>query len=137
MKIRSAEKKDLKDCENLIRVPELTYGAGHYIDKEFMENYLDPDLFLVGEINSEIIGLIISEKLKGKGIIIMYLVVKKEYQGKGFGRRLVAELEKRCKKTGINWAVLYAPAQNNETLKFYKKIGFIKGHNLYEFVKEF
>ena len=137
MKIRSATKRDLTECESLIKIPELAYGRGNHIDKKFMANYLDPDLFLVVEVKSEIIGLIIGEGLKGKGVIIMYLVVKKEYQGKGFGRRLVAELEKRCKKTGINWAVLYAPALSDRALEFYKKLGYIKGHKLFEFVKEF
>lgn len=137
MKIRPATKNDLNQCEKLVRTPILSYKKGHYIDKNFMTNYLDPNLFLVAEEKNQIIGLIIGERLKGNGVMILYLVVSKMFQLKGYGTKILEEFEKRCKKTGINWAVLYGPAEKTEVLNFYKKRKYIKGHKLFEFVKEF
>jgi len=135
--IRPALKKDLVECEKLGDIPEFESPGGDHIDKKFMENYLDKNFFLVVQENSKIIGYIIGEVLRGKGVIIWYFTIKKEGQRKGFGKKLLIEFEKRCKRNGIDWVVLYGPAFNINTLEFYKKMRYVRGNNFYEFVKEF
>lgn len=137
MIIRPATIEDLKNCEILIKLPEMELPYGGHIDKKFMENYLDPDFFLVMEEKSEIIGLIIGEPLRGKGIMIWYMTIKKDFQGKGFGKKLLTEFEKICREKNRNWIVLYGPTYNKKTVEFYEKMEYKKGKSYFEFVKEF
>ena len=41
------------------------------------------------------------------------------------------------KKNKIEWIILYADIDNNNTLKFYEKNNYQKGKGMIEFVKEF
>lgn len=138
MIIRPATKNDLATCEKLALIPEFITPSGHHIDIKFLENYLDPNYFLVVENNNQIIGFAIGEPLKGKGFMLLYLTIKKGMQGKGIGKKLLKELENRCKKQGVRWIVLYGPAFNKGTITFYKKTGYYSQEKaLFEFGKRF
>lgn len=62
-----------------------------------------------------------------KSVFIEELAIKKEFQGKGFGKLLVKQLEKYCKSKKI--PMIYTATgdyKNNKSIKFYKKLGFKK-----------
>jgi len=66
MIIRSATKNDLELCEKLAHIREMKLATGEYMTKYSLATYLHKDFFLVAEENTHIIGMILSEKLKGK-----------------------------------------------------------------------
>ncbi len=137
MIIRPALKRDLIECGKLGDIPEFELPGGGHIDKKFMENYLDKNFFLVAQENSKIIGYIVGEPLKGGGVIVWYMTIKKGNQGKGFGKKLLSEFEKRCRQNGRNYIELYGPLSNKKTLGFYEKMKYVRGRTFFEFVKEF
>ena len=68
---------------------------------------------------------------------IRYMAVKKEYQGHGFGRMLIADLEKIAKDDGINEIIL----QSREiAIKFYENLNYKiekKTHLLFNDIQHF
>ena len=133
--IRPAEETDLKACEELFSSPELQTAKGVTLPADFLKNYLDGDYFLVAESNSEIIGAMFGEPLKGKGVIIHEFSVNKKHQGKGVGGMMLEEFEKRAKKNKGDWLLLYAPKKNSDTLKFYENKGYFFGVEFVECLK--
>ena len=100
--IRPATKEDLPACEQIGQIKEFKNPYEEYAnDAKFMENYLDENFFLVAEDDDEIIGYIIGEELKGKGVMIWYVTVKEKMRGKGVGKKLLLEFEKRDRKSVV------------------------------------
>ncbi len=136
MLIRKAEKKDLKQCENLVHIPEMKLATGGFFDQFLLEKYLDKNFFLVAEDEKEVIGLIIGEPIKANGSIVWMIAISENIRGKGIGSLLLEEYEKKVKKIGITWIVLYGYQKNPKVLDFYRKHGFSEGVKSVEFVKD-
>jgi ribosomal protein S18 acetylase RimI-like enzyme len=49
-----------------------------------------------------------------------------DYQGRGFGRQLIAFAEERVKRVRFNLLKLYTNAQITENIELYKKLGFVE-----------
>ena len=135
MIIRDATKKDLPQCEKLIKIPEFEFCEGGFPDIPFLSNYLEKDFFLIAEEDNKILGCVIGEKLKSKVIMIWYLVVDSSIRGKGIGNQLMNEFEKRAKQNGFEWSLLQAPLESSKTLEFYQKNGYNKGKSFIEYNK--
>ena len=135
IKIRSARREDLLSCEKIGKVKEFKVSTGDYFKVNYIKYYLSKDFFLVAEENKKIIGFIIAEKIRAKGATIWYIAVSQEKRGRGVGQRLIQEFEKRSKRKGIEWIILYCPADNELSKNFYKKSGYNKQEHLVEFEK--
>lgn len=81
------------------------------------------DLFLVGEINGVLVGSIMGGYEGHRGWI-NYLAVSPTHQRKGYGRELVAEVEKLLLAKGCPKINLQVRAGNLSVIEFYKAIGF-------------
>lgn len=136
MIIRSAEKKDLKACETLGKIVEFELPDGRFMKAEWLEEYLDPDFYLVMEEDKKILGFVAGDQLKINGAMLMFLTIDKKARNKGLGSMLLKEFEERIKKRGTTWILLYGPTQNKKTLKFYETHGYTKGGTYHEFLKE-
>ena len=55
-----------------------------------------------------------------------YLAVSSDFRGKGFGKMLVEEVEKKLKKLGCPKVNLLVRSDNSEVGKFYKSIDYKK-----------
>jgi len=146
MNIRKATKKDLpkivKVIENsfhrqypaagefysaeLFADPNYATATGPYYSPqvflksiicELKNKFRQPFKFLIAEINKEIVGFIILEK-RTKHFWIHNIMVKKEYQKKGVGKKLF-NVATQNKKPIYLWVNAKNPA-----LKFWKKLGF-------------
>ncbi len=82
-----------------------------------------PDLILVGEINNKIISAVLGS-FDGRRGWVHHLAVDPEYQGKGYGKMLIDELEKRFIKYGVVKYHLMIFKDNLKVVNFYKKLGF-------------
>ena len=79
---------------------------------------------LVALYEEKIVGFLNGEIILDEGNILM-ISVKKEFQNKGVGRKLMNRFEKLAKKEGVKAIYLEVSEKNINAINFYKKLGFI------------
>jgi ribosomal protein S18 acetylase RimI-like enzyme len=83
------------------------------------------DLFLVADDGEGVVGTVMGGYEGHRGWI-NYLAVEPGRQGLGIGRLLMAEIEKRLKRTGCPKINLQIRKGNQGVRKFYEKIGYVQ-----------
>lgn len=96
----------------------------------------DPDLFLVAEIDGEIVGSVIGA-FDGRRGMIYHLAVHRDFRGRGIGAALLAEVEDRLKAKGCLKCLLHVFADNTEAIRFYGNRGWREQTEDVVFGKEF
>jgi ribosomal protein S18 acetylase RimI-like enzyme len=96
----------------------------------------DPDLFLVAELNEEIIGTVIGG-YDGRRGIIYHLAVHKDVREQGVGAMLMNEVEKRLQAKGCVKCYLLVIADNERAVQFYENRGWREMKEDRIFGKEF
>lgn len=127
IKIRSAQKTDLKAGEDLLKIPELAMADGNYINSNILQEHLDEKYFLIAEEDRKILGIIFGEPLRCHDVMIWEFVISKSKRNKGIGSALLKKFEKNAVEDNKKWSILYAPAKSSRTLEFYKKRNYSKG----------
>ena len=85
---------------------------------------VDADLFLVGEIDDEIIATVMGGYEGHRGWI-NYLAVSPQQRKQGYARKIVEHVEKLIQARGCPKINLMIRATNTEAEAFYKSIGYI------------
>lgn len=137
--IRSAIEKDAK---NLSEVRLQIDGETENLDREKGEAFIDESgfkqiikadtksinsLFLVAEVNDEIVGFIrcAGNKLKRTSHRVEFGIgVLKEYWGYGIGKNLLKELIHWADSSGIRKITLHVLETNDTAKKLYENLGF-------------
>lgn len=88
---------------------------------------VNPELFLVGELDSEIIGSIMGGYEGHRGWV-NYLAVSPLHQKKGYGRQLMDAVEVKFREMGCPKINLQVRETNLEVIEFYKAIGYDLDH---------
>lgn len=133
LSIRSAKESDFAKCVKLFDKPELKNARGTMLEAEDLIAYLEDNLFVVAEIDGEVVAAMFGELLKNKGVILWEFSVDENFQGQGIGSELLKEFEKRVEGAGREWIFLTSPSTNEKTVNFYLKNGFEKGISSFEF----
>ncbi len=81
------------------------------------------DLFLVGEVDGEIVASVMAG-FDGHRGWVNYLAVSPEHRQAGLGRTLMRHAESELKKRGCPKLNLQVRAANRSALEFYKRIGY-------------
>jgi ribosomal protein S18 acetylase RimI-like enzyme len=81
------------------------------------------ELFLVGTLGVKIIATAMGGYEGHRGWV-NYLAVDPAFQKKGFGRQLMAEIEKRLLASGCPKINLQVRTDNTSALEFYSRIGY-------------
>ena len=84
---------------------------------------VDPDLLLVGEENGKIVASVMGGYEGHRGWI-NYLAVSPLHRRKGYGKKIMFEVERRIKDKECPKINLQVRAGNTEVITFYKAIGF-------------
>ena len=84
---------------------------------------VNPELFLVGEINGEVVATAMGGYEGHRGWV-NYLAVAPEYRENGFGRQLMNSLEIMLVGMGCPKINLNIRTTNTDVLEFYEKIGY-------------
>jgi len=84
----------------------------------------DPDLFLVAELDGEIVGTVIGG-FDGRRGMVYHLAVAHEHRRRGLADLLMAELEKRLVAKGAIRAYLLVHKDNHEARALYEKQNWI------------
>ncbi|MGI6589646.1 MAG: GNAT family N-acetyltransferase [Candidatus Iainarchaeum sp.] len=136
MKIRNARLSDCKACHELSATKELLNPDGSPPPIEWFKGQIkNKQILLVAEEKKEIIGYLLGDYLPGTATMINLISVKKEFQRKGVGQKLLKEAEKLSKKKKKKLIILYGYAKNKKTLNFFEKNNYQKGGLYYEFMK--
>ena len=136
MIIRKAKLSDCKECQLLSNSPELLNPDGSLPKIEWFRNQIkQKQILFVAEDNKKIIGYILGDYLAGEVVIIHFIIVKKEYQNKGIGKKLLKKVEDISKKKRRKVIVLYGYAKSKKTVSFFEKNKYKKGNLYYEFMK--
>jgi len=135
MKIRKAEKKDLKNIGELM-INE--YSKPPFKENEPIKNVLKSLEFYykkakinVAEKDKKIKGVIvfqIEQWWEGQVIIIQDLAINKEFQKKGIGKLLMNFVERYACNNNIK-RIYFGTNKKSPSIKFYKKLGYkiVKG----------
>jgi ribosomal protein S18 acetylase RimI-like enzyme len=83
----------------------------------------DPDLFLVAEVDGQIIGTVLGG-FDGRRGMVYHLAVDHGYRQKGIGRFLMNELEKRMAHKGCLRSYLLVTRDNAQAIQFYESSGW-------------
>ncbi len=92
----------------------------------------DPDLFLVAELNNEIVGTVVGG-FDGRRGMIYHLAVAASLRGQGIGNRLMGAVEGRLRAKGCLKSYLLVLEDNIEVTAFYEHLGWelMEGHLIY------
>ena len=137
MKIRKAKLTDAKKCIILTKTPEFVFPGDDKFVEKYLGDFIKKGIFYIAEERSEIVGFISAQVTLGKELWIDMIVVRSEHRSKGIGTKLIKFVLQLAKKKGMKMVFLDAPAFNQKTLKFYKKIGLKKEKKFIWFTKEF
>jgi ribosomal protein S18 acetylase RimI-like enzyme len=83
----------------------------------------DPDLFLIAEVDKNIIGSVIGG-FDGRRGIIYHLAVAKDFRGCGIGSKLLNEVEARLRAKGCLKSYLMVTPDNEEAMSYYEQHGW-------------
>ena len=84
---------------------------------------VQPELFLVGELDGDVIATAMAGYDGHRGWI-NYLAVAPEFQRKGIGRRMMAVAEAGLRQLGCPKINLQVRTSNTGVIQFYERIGF-------------
>lgn len=85
----------------------------------------DPDLFLVGIENNELVGAVMGA-YDGRRGWVYHLSIHPGYQGFGFGAAMIAQLEERLLHKGCQKINLLIEPDNAHVQHFYERLDYLR-----------
>jgi len=96
----------------------------------------DPDLFLIAEVDGNVVGTIIGG-YDGRRGMIYHLAVQMDTRQQGIGATLLQEVEKRLQAKGCKKCYLLVDANNTGAMQFYEGLNWREMKDDRIFGKEF
>lgn len=94
----------------------------------------DPDLFLIAEIDGQVVGAVLGG-FDGRRGLVYHLAVEKAHRQRGIGAALMQALETRLSEKGCLRCYLLVTKENQEAMRFYAKRGW-EQMDLYIYAKD-
>ena len=123
MKIRCYKDTDREQVINLWEACGLTVAwndPGRDINRKLSEH---PDLFLVGEVDGEIIACAMGGYDGHRGSV-NYLAVSPLRRNKGYGKKILHNIESRLLDLGCPKINLMVRTSNQKVIRFYEGLGY-------------
>ena len=89
-----------------------------------VESYLKSGLCIGGFENNDLIGVYVLLKKRPDQAELMNIAVDSRFQGKGYGKLLIADCVRRCREDGIKQLEVGTGNSSIDQLAFYQKCGF-------------
>lgn len=127
MNIRPYQEADRREVIGLWEETGLAVphnDSGKDIDRKSL---IDPELFLVGESDGEVVATVMAGYEGHRGWI-NYLAVKPSHQRKGYGRILMEAAEDLLRQKGCPKINLQVRKTNTDVIEFYSAIGYGDDH---------
>ena len=122
MKIRNYESEDENNVKKLIEDTMRSTLSLYEIEWEDFSRYIK---FLVAVEDGEVIGCAAIKKIDDEWAKLKRMYIKQNLQRKGFGKALLNECIKFCRKNGFKKIVLTTYKEMNNAVSFYSKNGFM------------
>lgn len=115
-------KMQLKDALEVVKLESTLIGK---INLETVKATLSSETlsYYVLEENNQIIGFLEASIISPESEIFD-IAVKKEFQGKGYGKMLMENFISICKNSGVNTIFLEVNSINKKAISFYLNAGF-------------
>ena len=114
----------IDDIQAVAEMDEICFGEDGWSEYFFACELLDKNSeYIVGEIEGKVVacsGL----KFYPEGAYGMTIAVLPEFQGRGIGKKLFAEIIERAKKRGAKLMIFEVRVNNDSAIHIYKKFGF-------------
>ena len=129
-KIEEICAKDKSKIEKVKEIEKEAFGSGA------IDEWVLIPLARYGKIYSlnmdgEIVSIVEMLKTwKSDEIYIYSFATKKEFQGQGYGKKLIIEIIERLKEQKIKRVILTVAPKNSVAISLYKKLGFLEGEFL-------
>ena len=125
--IREYRIEDYDDLINLWKEADLVHRPKGRDRRDKIEKELrqDTSIFLVAELNGDLIGSVFGSHDGRKGWINR-LAVNPDFRKKDIARKLVYEAEKRLDELGIDIIACLIEGWNKESMKVFEKLGYEK-----------
>jgi ribosomal protein S18 acetylase RimI-like enzyme len=123
--IRAFQPDDKQAVVELWRQCGLVHPANDPIKDISRKQKVRGDLFLVGELDREIIASVMAGYDGHRGWIY-YVGVSPRHQKRGFGRRMIAEAERLLRVEGCAKINLQVRKANAGAMAFYASVGFMQ-----------
>ena len=131
IRFKKLNKEDVSLFMELIKLMETVFGTDPaVINEPYLKKLLAQRNFIsiVAIENDKVLGgltgYILNMYDSGKSEVYLYdIAVKKEYQRKGMGNKLITALHKYCEKRRIGVIFVEALEEDKQAVKFYRKEG--------------
>jgi aminoglycoside 3-N-acetyltransferase I len=145
MQIKKLEKSDISEFVQLIHIFKDVFENDEAVaDDAQLEKLLsNPDfLVFVVTVNNEIIGgltiYVLHKYYHSKPVAYIYDVgIAPTFQGKGYGKALIAEVCSFCRSNGFEDAYVEAESDDIDAVEFYRKTKFTYEMNATHFTYSF
>ena len=94
----------------------------------------DPDLFILAELEEQIIGSVLGG-FDGRRGMMYHLAVAEEYRQQGIASHLLEELEQRLRTKGCTRYYLLVTKNNQSAIHYYEKRGWQHMEDLFAYAK--
>jgi len=115
----------LEDLDVIMRIEELCFEPSERFSRKTYESLLlkKEVEFVVAEVDGEVVGFVVAEARGLRGYV--YTVnVHPEYQGRGIGKALMREAEKRMRNAGARIMELEVRTDNKRAIRMYESLGY-------------
>jgi ribosomal protein S18 acetylase RimI-like enzyme len=123
LRVRNFRMDDYRKVRALWKASGLEVRPGDGRQEIQLKIKRDPELFLVAEVNGEVIASVMGA-WDGRRGWIYHLGVLPAFQRKGIAKRLVGEVERRMKAKGVVKVNASIYKWNKRSLAFFKAIGY-------------
>jgi len=130
MTINKINQKEINE-----EIKELLLLADPDYDK--IKKYLDKSEIYILQHSKKLIGALVLKHSKKLITEIMNIAVKEEYQGKGYGKKLLAESEKIAEAKGSKYLEIGTGNSSINQISLYQKSGFRFSKIIKDFYKDY
>lgn len=121
--VREFRESDYDAVVRLWRAAALTFKPSDTLPELRKVIGRNPGLFLVAEEDGSVAGAVIGA-WDGRRAWVYHLAVAPALQGRGIGRMLMDELERRLRAVGATKLNLLVERENSAVAAFYRRLGY-------------
>ena len=116
----------IEDIPQILEISQSFWGKKGIYKSSSLEKVINQHLSFAYKIRGKLIAFCLMYYKENTNIVTVFLIcVKKEYQGKHFGKSLLSHCIKNCQNHNFKNFDLHVSTTNVAAFAVYKKLGFV------------